>query len=296
MVFRQLVIDSVNRAVSTVDGAAGKSVNVAKVLKVLAEKPFAVGFLGGDRGEELRRVLAEKQVASDFVTVQSRTRQCITVLDESNGWQTELVEESSGVTAEEYARLRKLVAQQIVGCRAVVMSGTLAPGVPVDFYAECTRLAHMAGAIALVDAQGAALTEALKERPDLVKPNRAELAATVDCTLPDEAAVIRAIGVLHERGAQQVVVTAGAGPVLASDGKTVWRITSPRVNALNPIGSGDAFTAGVVVGLLRGDGLGRSCCLGAAAGAANALTVMPGEVNASDVARLLKEVTAEMIT
>jgi fructose-1-phosphate kinase PfkB-like protein len=45
MIFPQLVLDAVNRAASTLEGAAGKSVNVAKVLKVLGEQPLATGFL-----------------------------------------------------------------------------------------------------------------------------------------------------------------------------------------------------------------------------------------------------------
>ena len=51
MIFRKLALDAVNRATTTLDGAAGKSVNVAKVLKALGEQPIAMGFLGGDHGE-----------------------------------------------------------------------------------------------------------------------------------------------------------------------------------------------------------------------------------------------------
>src|SRR5438445_5377028 len=94
MVFRTLALDHVNRATLTLEGAAGKSVNVAKVLQALGEEPVAMGFLGGDRGEFLRSVLAAKGIESDFVTVPARTRQCITVIDESAATQTELVEES----------------------------------------------------------------------------------------------------------------------------------------------------------------------------------------------------------
>jgi tagatose 6-phosphate kinase len=65
--------------------------------------------------------------------------------------------------------------------------------------------------------------------------------------------------------------------------------------AVNPIGSGDAFTAGLVWRLLRGDDLGAACRWGSAAGAANALTLMAGEVNRPDVDRLVQEVTVERL-
>ena len=55
MVFRSLAIDAVNRAVTTLDGIAGKSINVAKVLRVLGERPMATGFLNGSRAPSLKR-------------------------------------------------------------------------------------------------------------------------------------------------------------------------------------------------------------------------------------------------
>jgi tagatose 6-phosphate kinase len=90
-------------------------------------------------------------------------------------------------------------------------------------------------------------------------------------------------------------VTAGSEPALAFDGKNFRRIITPRIKVVNPIGSGDAFTAGVVLRLLRGDDLGEACRWGAAAGAANALTPMPGELNRKDVTLLAKEVRVQTV-
>jgi tagatose 6-phosphate kinase len=290
MVFRKLTPDTVNRAIATFDGAAGKSINVAKVLKVLGAHPVATGFLGGERGECLRTIMAQMKIESDFVPVKTPTRQCITVVDESNGTHTELVEESRPVGPADFEKFMAAIRRRITGCRAVVMSGSIAPGCPATLYRDCTRLAIEAGALSVVDAQGPALTEALKAKPGLVKPNRDELAATVGRQLKSEAGVMRAMRELHERGAQRIIVTAGREPALAFDRNIFWRVISPRIRAVNPIGSGDAFTAGVVWRLLRGDGLGEACRWGAAAGAANALTPMPGELSRKDVIRLAKEV------
>ena len=203
--------------------------------------------------------------------------------------QTELVEESQPVSAPDYARLAAVVQRRVKGCRAVVMSGTLTPGGPIDFYLRGAQLAQEAGAIAVVDAQGAALTAALQAKPALVKPNRSELAASVGRELKDDNAVIAAMRELYERGAQRVVITAGKAPALAFDGRTFWRIHPPRVAAVNPIGSGDAFAAGLVWRLLRGEDLGEACRWASAAGAANALTEMAGEVRLDDVERLSRE-------
>jgi tagatose 6-phosphate kinase len=295
MVFRKLVLDAVNRAVTTLDGAAGKSVNVAKVLQALGEKPVATGFLAGDRGESLRTMLDSRGIAHDFVRVASPTRQCTTVIDESAGQTTELVEESRPARSSDYERLAAAIRRRSKEAAAVIMSGTLTPGGPVDFYRRCTQLAHEVGALAVVDAHGAPLFEALKANPDLVKPNRSELATTVGLSPNDEAAVLSAMRELHERGARRVVVTAGKGPALASDGQSLWRVQPPPIAAVNPIGSGDAFAAGLVWRLVQGDAFGEACRWAAAVGAANALTLMPGEVERDQVERLVREVQVERL-
>jgi 1-phosphofructokinase family hexose kinase len=236
-------------------------------------------------------LLAAQGIETEFVPVAARTRQCITLLDKTAGTQTELVEESQPVTAADYEKLMCVVRKRVAGCRAVVMSGTITPGGPADLYFHCTQLAHEAGAISVVDAQGLALIEALKAMPGLVKPNRLEVAATVKRELKNEAAIMSAMRELGDRGAQRVVVTAGKGPTLAFDGRNFWRVQAPRIDAVNPIGSGDAFAAGLVWRLLRGEDLGEACRWAAAVGAANALTPMSGEVHRDDVERLAGQVT-----
>jgi tagatose 6-phosphate kinase len=290
MVLPRLELGEVNRATTVLDGAAGKSVNVAKVLKTLGEEPIAVGFLGGDRGEEVRTILNRCSIECEFVLTRARTRQCITVLDKTKGTQTELVEESPPVTSAEFAELLRAVQRRLPRCRAAVMSGTLAPGVPQDFYFQCARLAQEAGALTVVDAKGEALAFALRAKPGLVKPNRAELAATVGRELRDERQLMAAMRELQNAGAERVIVTAGAQTTLAFGGTTFYRVRSPRIQVKNPIGSGDAFTAAVVARLIHGDDLGEACRWGTAAGGANALTLMPGELNRSDVERLLPSI------
>src|SRR5262249_9758156 len=97
------------------------------------------------------------------------------------------------------------------------------------------------------------------------------------------------------RGAQRVVITSGANPALVLEGNRFWKVISPRVQALNPIGSGDAFTAGLVWGLTQGQLMLEACRWAAAAGAANALTAMAGEVNLPDIQRLPCQVAVEEI-
>jgi len=295
MVFRNFTLDEVNRAETTLDGAAGKSINVAKVLKAFGENPIATGFIGGDRGTLVEAALKQGAIGTAFVKIALETRQCTTVIDESARTITELVQESDPVPKGKYRELMEVVRKWTERCRAMVISGTLTPRAPTDFYRRCAQFATECGLLSVVDAKGPALIEALKARPGVVKPNRSELAATVGHALASEAELMSAMRQLYERGALRVIVTSGKEPALAFDGQQFWRIRAPKITAVNPIGSGDAFTAGLVWQLLRGADLGEACRWASATGAANALTLMAGEVRRKDVQRLSAEVKVEEI-
>jgi len=295
MAFRKFQLNEVNRATTTLDGAAGKGINVAKVLKALGEKPLATGFLGGDRGQAIRALLQARGIEAEFIVVPTPTRQCITIIDETSETQTELVEESQPVAPQLYEELLGIVQRRLSGCRSAIMSGTITPGGPRDFYAHCTRLARQAGALTVVDAQGPLLLDALAERPALVKPNRKELAATFGRDPSNENDLFESMRELARRGAERVVVTSGSASTVAFNGKEFWRIEPPPIRPLNPIGSGDAFTAGLTWRLLLGEELAEACRWASACGAANALSLSPGDLNFQDVERLAPEVKIRKI-
>lgn len=293
MVFPRLLPGEVNRARQTLDGVAGKSVNVSKVLRALGGQAVALGFQGGEPGRRLLATLEARGIPCGFVPVNPSTRLCVTLIDETTQTVTELVEESHPVAHDAYERLLHLVEQHLPDSQAIILSGTIATGGPSDLYARCVSRARSLKVLSCVDASGAPLAEAWQARPDVVKPNRKELAVTVGRVLPDETSVWRAMQEVGEQGAGNVVVTAGSERTLAWDGQRGWRVRPPRVQAVNPIGSGDAFTAGLVWRLIQGDDLGEACRWGTAAGAANALNQLAGEVERGEVERLAAEVLVE---
>src|SRR5690348_14565331 len=95
MVFERVTPDAVNRAREVWDYASGKAVNAARVVHTLGRDVVVTGFAGGARGKALVEDLESSGVVHDFVWTPAETRQCITVIDRSNGTATELVEESS---------------------------------------------------------------------------------------------------------------------------------------------------------------------------------------------------------
>ena len=82
-----------------------------------------------------------------------------------------------------------------------------------------------------------------------------------------------------------------AGAALIHDGKCLFAIP-PRIYETNPIGSGDAFAAGYLKGLLSGADAEQSLKWAMAAGACDAATMRPGFVARQDVEALLPEVVS----
>ncbi len=293
MVFAKFEVDEVNRALEVQQNASGKSVNVARVLMTLGHEVLATGFLGGESGEFMRHQLDAENIRHQFIEVPAPTRTCITITDSAAGTTTELVEEAAPVSADHWESLLVLIQQQLPQCQAMLLSGNLSPSAPINFYAHCAELGQKAGVAVILDSSGKPLELALPFAPTMVKPNRHELATTLKTAIKTDDDLRQAIGQLLGLGARQALITMGAkGAVFAGPGG-VWRLISPKVVAVNPIGSGDAVAAGFTAGLAAGKSPVHCARLGIACGAANALTSTPGVVRPKDVQRLLEEVRVE---
>jgi tagatose 6-phosphate kinase len=291
MVFKKLELGEVNRALQVHQATAGKSVNVAKVLATLGRPVLATGFVGGERGEFIRQELSQRGIKHDFVTVGPQTRLCVTILDQDAGTITELVEESQPVEDSAWESLRAKVSDMVKGAKMLVLSGTLAGAARPTFYRECVEL----GIPAIVDTQGKVLLESLKARPLVAKPNRKELGAALGIPVDTDSDLRSAMKRLLQMGAKNAVITMGADGAMAFDGNDFWHVTAPAVKAVNSVGSGDAFTAAFAAALVDGQTLSEACRLGAACGAANALTLLAGEVHMHDVQRLVSRTTVTRV-
>lgn len=286
MVFDGLEVGEVNRAKVTQESVAGKSINVAKVLKDLGSPVLATGFLGGDRGRTVREEFDRRGIQHDFIEVPPRTRMCVTVIDRPGGTITELVEESIAVPEHFYHSLLASLGQMLGGAKMLILSGTLTPGAPTSFYRDCVMLAARRGLPCILDSQKEPLLLALDAGPTWVKPNRRELGAALNMAIDTLDQVKEGMKRLVQAGAKNVMISMGAEGALALADGRFFRIHAPRIEAVNPIGSGDATTAGLAVSLLRGCEPGESLAWACACGSANALTEMAGEVRMEDAERL----------
>jgi 1-phosphofructokinase len=294
-----IVRGEVFRAVSVGDEAGGKGVNVARAV-AHAGVP-AVAVLPADDDDLLVKGLVEAGVHPVNVPVGRPSRVNITVT-EPDGTTTKFNDPGHSFSESVLAEVEARLLDRSQGNGWVVLSGSLPPGAPPDWYASLTEKLKEAGRRVAIDTSGAPLVAAVSQSrhlPDLLKPNAEELASlTGDDWVALEAdphAAAAAATRLVSDGIEAVLLTLGSeGAVLISK-EGSWRATPPRITLRSTVGAGDSSLAGYLLADLRGlgaqDRLREAVAFGAAAASLPGST-MPREsdLNRGDV--VVTELTA----
>lgn len=231
-----LVVHGTNRTGEVYQRAGGKGINVARVLHALGHDVVVTGLAGGGTGDDIRRDLATAGLRDELIGIAGESRRTVTIVDRSDA--TVLNEPGPVIAAEEWRHFVTRFRSRATDADAVVLSGSVPPGLPADAYAQLGRAAGERPV--LLDAAGPALLAGLAAGPAIVKPNRVEL-AELGAT-PES---------LRQQGAGAVVVSCGAEGLLAVTGEGRWRARPGEVVAGNPTGAGDAVVAALAAGMAR---------------------------------------------
>ena len=236
-----------NRVVAVAERAGGKGVNVARVLAALDCPTLVCGLAGGPNGEAIAAELDAAGLPTALTPIAGNSRRTVAVVDSSAGDATGFWEPGPNVAEREWRDFLRLYGMVLADARAVVLSGSLPPGLPGHAYAELCRRAREAGVPAILDADGEALRAGLAGCPAVIKPNRDEL---------DRVAgggdTIAAAERLRAAGAEAVVVSSGPDGLLAVTPDGMWRTAPAERLAGNPTGAGDAAVAALAAGLVEG--------------------------------------------
>ena len=288
----RLVADDLNRAESMARYPGGKGINVARVVRELAGRTAAYGFVGGRDGQWLADALDAMGVPHRFTRIGGTTRNNLKILTRRPPREWQINSPGPRIRrAEQQALVRAMAA-----CRPRpawwTFSGSLPPGVPADIYRRLIVLAHRAGISCALDADGAALAQGVRARPEFIKPNRREAERLVGQGLRDARDAARAAAALVRQGVGTAVISLGAeGAVLASrEVEGAWRASSPSVRVRSTIGAGDSLVAGFVTGRVRGVSVLEAFRLGVTCGAACVMTPGTELCHRRDVLRLLPRV------
>jgi 1-phosphofructokinase len=272
---RTLTVERVERGRVIRTGAAqvdagGKGVNVSRVLVRNGYQTLAVLPSGGAEGVQLEALLAAENVGLLPVHVCGAVRANVSLV-EPDGTVTKLNEPGPTLSDEEQ---EALAATTLAASRPggwVALCGSLPPGVMPDFYARLIVRLRQGGAKVALDTSDVSLELGLPAGPDLVKPNRDELAVVTGRSLRTLGDVIEAAQLVHDKGAEVVLVSLGADGAVLVDETGATHGEAPVAVPRSAVGAGDAMLAG----FLASDGQGLSSLHRALSWGA-AATALPG--------------------
>jgi 1-phosphofructokinase family hexose kinase len=196
------------RAIRSTTSAGGKGINVSVLLARLGMDSVAMGFVGGHMGHVVVRDLQDEGVTTNFVWIHGETRINVTILQQGQEHSPNLIGEAGPtILREEVARLMRKYERMLARATWVVLGGSLPPGVDPDLYGEMVRMAKEAGARVILSARGDALSLALDEAPQIVKPDTREQMVLGGKPLASVDAIIDAGQELIGRGVELVIVS-----------------------------------------------------------------------------------------
>jgi len=246
-----LVRGEVQRAVATRVDAGGKGVNVARALVANGHDAKAVLPVGGMEGDQLVALLDALGIEIVAVPIAQPVRTNVTLV-EPDGTTTKLNAVGPELSAGEVDGLLAAAVEAATGATWAAASGSLPPGAPLELFARMTEALRAAGVQVAIDTSGPPLETALNAAPDLVKPNREELAEVTGAHIETIGDVVAAAGKLRSGGIGTVVVSLGPDGAVLVDEQEALHAESTPVTPRSTVGAGDALLAGFLAAGGRG--------------------------------------------
>jgi len=270
MKFPQVRHGNVNRSVSENVFFGGKGINVSIVLSQLGVANTALGFIAGFTGDELEKGVRAMGVNTDFIRLkQGMTR--INVKVSSENEVTELNANGPDIDERSLAELVKQTDRLTDG-DTLVLAGSIPKCLPEDTYEKLIERVSDRDIRVVADAEKNLLTNVLKYRPFLVKPNVEELSAIFGKPVIGMDEVKEYSAKLQEMGARNVIVSMGSNGafLLDENGEKHFHTAFSSGKTINAVGAGDSMVAGFLAGYEKG--CDYALVLGLAAGAATAFS------------------------
>ncbi|MDK9558338.1 1-phosphofructokinase [Marinobacter sp. M216] len=239
----------VNRTTATSLDAAGKGLNVARVLARLGHRVTVTGLLGEDNAAPFERLFADAGLDDSFVRIPGENRINIKIA-EQGGRVTDLNGAGFQIPADALKCLEFRLAPLIPEHDVIVIGGSLPANMPPSAVAELVTMVRQAGKPVWLDTSGEALVHGLAATPDAIKPNLEELSAWAGRALTSRREVADVAARLQAQGITQVIVSLGPDGVLWFGPEGRYRSLPPPVSVLSTVCAGDTLLAGMLHGQL----------------------------------------------
>ena len=269
----QLVFEDRAYILDTHESAGGRGINASCVIHFFGGKTLAIAPVGGESGKRLEKFLCVCGFPFQVVPTRHEVRSNLTITDKQ-GLTIKLNEAGAPLEPAEIDAVKQTVLGKLEGATWLMLCGSLPPGASGSFYAELIRAARSRGVQTLLDTDGDALLHAMEANPTVVAPNQQEAERLLNRALITRPHFREAAGRIQAMGPESAVVSLGARGAVATDGRTILEVVPPRVDAVCPIGAGDALAAAFVWARSTGKEFRDAVRWGVAAGSASAC--LPG--------------------
>lgn len=290
-----LVLDDTNRWVNFKRQPGGKGINVSRVLKALGGDTVAYGFIGGHAGDDIKLLLKEENVSTDFTRIKAEVRSNFIITDLMTHRQTRISAPGPQVSEGELKKLKDKVTNLKPRPQYMVMAGSVPPGVPADIYRELIEKMKELGISTVLDAADNWLIEGMHARPDIIKPNVREAQTLLGVELKTEEDIIYGVKTIVSSGVGIAAISRGCQGMIIGDKSMVLKVVPPEVEVMSTVGAGDSTVAGLVLKLCQGGSLEEASRLAIATGTATTLTSGTELCHIEDVERILPHVTVEKL-
>ena len=258
---------------STTEAAGGRGINAARVLTSFGANVMAITTSGPrEGGRRFEEALQQDGFAKEIVKIRQPIRNNLTISDR-RGLSVKLNERGPKLSTAEQSLISKAVEKHLANASWLMLCGSLPPAVEPHFYTKLIRLAAKHEVRTFLDTDGDALLHGLEAHPTLVKPNQSEAERLLNVPLITRSQWIGAVQQIRDMGAKAVALSLGSRGIIASTSDGILEAVPPPIEAVCPIGAGDAAAA-IVWSYDRGDSISEALRWGVAAGTAS--SKLPG--------------------
>lgn len=230
----------VNRTFGAVYTPNGKGLNVSFVLGHFGMKSKIMGFFGGFSG---KYVVEESQnMGYEVVPVWVDDTTRINIFLNDGETEYKLVNAGSFIEEEKQQELLNII-EEAEDMDYLSISGSLPRGIDTDYYDKIFEICEKKDIDVILDISSPKLAELLKYKPLLIKPNDEEIEGIFGLEMKTEEDIVRALEFLHEKGAQNILLTLGDKGAYFYNGREVYFSTTQPIKLLSSACAGDSALA-----------------------------------------------------
>ena len=229
------------------ENVGGKTVNVARWLALRGADVACGGLLGEDNDRPFAKELAKYGIEDRFVRVAGATRRNEMIVWPGGSMKLNRAAFpglGAGTTGTIDALIDNVLSrlscssQMSRNSGVAILSGSLPPAIPKDFYARAVAAFKAQGWLTVLDASGEAMRLGLEAGPDFIKPNAEECEPLIGFVPKTPEDFARATALLREKAAHVIISDGGAGAWF--DGEFV---PAPKVEVVDTTAAGDTLLA-----------------------------------------------------